>query len=83
LQAAAVNDRYWERGYSTSGSKSFVDAGGIARFVQLPPYGDEPQPRLTASCLRGISGIERAGDGGTNLPARPGPGAIPSKRSQR
>jgi len=79
----STNDRYWGAQLPHQWFQSFVDAGGIARFVQLPPYGDEPQPRLTASCLRGISGIERAGDGGTNLPARPGPGAIPSKRSQR
>jgi len=43
----SANDRYWGARLPHQWFQSFVDAGGIARFVQLPPHGDDGHRSFT------------------------------------
>jgi len=43
----STNDRYWGAQLPHQWFQSFVDAGGNARFVQLPPYGDDGHKSFT------------------------------------
>jgi len=44
------NDRYWAARLPHQWFQSF-DAGGIARFVQLPPHGDDGHPSFVDNSL--------------------------------
>ena len=43
----STNDQYWGERLPHQWFQSFVDAGGMARFVQLPPYGDDGHKSFT------------------------------------
>lgn len=79
----SVNDKFWGPAIPRSWHKAFIDRGGMAEFVELPPYKSDGHPSFTrardawrpaveaflATCCE--SGIRTANTGPVDPPGRP------------